>query len=270
MKTIKGFFYYLLIITTFTLTSCSPDEPDKKEKTIGTTVTFDDLQLATDSFWNGSDLSGEPKEEDSPWGDGQITVYYGRFTSGNSAFLNEYNKTYDSWTGFAYSNKTNSTIEALQPDNYSSLMYDVAAGSGADGSKNFALVFDNASFDCPADENGSFRIESLMLTNNTLNVYILKNGFGAARPFGDGDWFKVIITGYNNGVTTGDVAYYLADFRNGKTVVSHDWVKVDVSLLGQVDKVGFTFESSDTGQWGMNTPAFVCVDNIVFTQTVKN
>jgi hypothetical protein len=268
MKTIKCLFY-LFIITALTLTSCSPDEPGNKEKTISTTVTFDDLELAANSFWNGSDLSGEAKEEDVPWGEGKMTVYYGNFTSGNSVFLNEYNKTYDSWTGFAYSNKTNTTIEELNPNNYSSLMYDVAAGKGADESKNFALVFDNATFDCPADENGLFRIESLMLTNNTLNTYILKNGFGATMPFGDGDWFKVIITGYNNNIAKASVEYYLADFRGGKTFISRDWVKVDVSLLGEVDKVSFTFESSDTGQWGMNTPAFVCVDNIVFTQPVK-
>jgi hypothetical protein len=83
------------------------------------------------------------------------------------------------------------------------------------------------------------------------------------------DWFKVTITGYLNNVQTSSVDYYLADFRNGKSFISRSWNKVDVSALGKVDKVTFAFSSSDNGAFGMNTPAYVCIDDIEFTQTVS-
>jgi hypothetical protein len=60
-----------------------------------------------------------------------------------------------------------------------------------------------------------------------------------------GDWFKLIITGFLNKAQTAVVEYYLADFRDGKSFLSNKWNKVDVSALGKVDKVVFTFDSSD-------------------------
>ena len=32
--------------------------------------------------------------------------------------------------------------------------------------------------------------------------------------------------------------------------------------MGRVNKVVFNFEGSDTGQWGLNTPAYLALDNI--------
>jgi hypothetical protein len=31
---------------------------------------------------------------------------------------------------------------------------------------------------------------------------------------------------------------------------------------GTIHKIAFSFESSDMGDWGMNTPAYACIDNI--------
>ncbi|MBR5101496.1 MAG: Ig-like domain-containing protein [Muribaculaceae bacterium] len=36
---------------------------------------------------------------------------------------------------------------------------------------------------------------------------------------------------------------------------------MDLTSLGTVSSVMFTLSSSDVGQWGMNTPGYVCVDN---------
>jgi hypothetical protein len=40
------------------------------------------------------------------------------------------------------------------------------------------------------------------------------------------------------------------------------WQWFDLSKLGEVASVKFTLSSSDVGQWGMNTPAYFCLDKL--------
>jgi len=68
---------------------------------------------------------------------------------------------------------------------------------------------------------------------------------------------------------TGAVDYYLADFRNGKSYLTNQWVKVDLSSLGKVDNLIFLFDSSDKGTFGVNTPKYVCIDNLEFEQDAE-
>jgi hypothetical protein len=88
------------------------------------------------------------------------------------------------------------------------------------------------------------------------------NGDGFAKKFEKGDWFKLIITGYNNEEVTGTKEYYLADLRDEATAyIINDWRYVDLSGLGTVTKLGFELDSSDSGDYGMNTPAYFCFDD---------
>jgi hypothetical protein len=54
------------------------------------------------------------------------------------------------------------------------------------------------------------------------------------------------------------VDFYLA---KGKNVVT-DWTYVDLSQLGKVDAIFFTLSGSRTGDWGLNTPTYFCIDNL--------
>ena len=60
---------------------------------------------------------------------------------------------------------------------------------------------------------------------------------------------------------------YLADYRNadpGLDYVLTDWAWVDLTSLGdQVSQLGFTLTSSDNSRFGMNTPAYFAIDNLV-------
>jgi hypothetical protein len=60
---------------------------------------------------------------------------------------------------------------------------------------------------------------------------------------------------------TGKVEFYLADFRNGKSLIVKDWTYVDLSSLKLVDRIKCTLTSSDNGDYGMNTPGYFCIDN---------
>lgn len=210
--------------------SCSDEDPVVYEY-----IDFEDVSL-TDGIWNGSDESG-------------------KFVSATATFQNSYTAAYDSWMGFACSSKTDTKTGGWGNQ------YSVMAGAGANGSKKFALAYeDNATFTFPEPKT----IGSAMVTNSTYAYLDMLNGSDYSKKFASGDWFKATFTGYNNDVKSSSVDYYLADFRDGKSVLSKEWAKVDLSSLGTVNKIVITFDSSDKGQWGINTPKYVCIDHIEY------
>jgi hypothetical protein len=44
--------------------------------------------------------------------------------------------------------------------------------------------------------------------------------------------------------------------------IVRNWTRVDLSALGTVDSVTFHFESSDIGEFGINTPLYFCLDDL--------
>jgi hypothetical protein len=232
------------------LTSCNSEieykTPDSV--TVSTIVDFENVKLNADSTWNGSDGSGA-------------------FISKVATFNNSYNSAWFSWSGFACSAKKDTKTAGYTNQ------YSTCASSGAFSSKQFGLAYDVATLVCDSNVYGNFSIKSLYITNTTWAYLGMKSGDygngGVGKKFSTNDWFKVTITGYLNNVKTNAIDYYLADFRDGKTFLSNSWNKVDVSILGKVNKVTFTFDSTDKSGGWLNTPAYACIDNIEFTQTIS-
>jgi len=261
MKAIRfRFFYFLLAAATvFNFTSC--DKDDNKEKVSTVTIDFEDVTLNPEGYWNGSDLSGAPVSEEF-WGE-PITNYYGFFKSGIAIFNNKYIEEWFSWSGFACSSLTDKTTPGYINQ------YSVYGNSGADGSKQFAVACNDVTTGEASDfqfQDGMEKtIQSIMVNNSTYVYLTLKEGNPPAKAFEAGDWFKITFTGYNaQGAKTGEREFYLADFQNGKSYICSDWTKVELSSLGKVNKIEILLSSSDTGDWGMNTPAYVCIDNLVY------
>ena len=218
-------------------------------------ITFEDVNLGESGYWDGSDLSGTPKTEES-WGS-QITNYYGSFADNGFVFENVYTADWFSWKGFACSSLTDTETAGYANQ------YSVVAGQGAGGSKKFALAFDdNATFTCTYPEGyTTCTLKSMMVCNGTYAYLEMRDG-GFGKKFAEGDWFKVTIAGYTGETQTGAVEYYLADFRDGKTFINNSWEQVDLTPLGAPEKVVFTFDGSDKGDYGLNTPKYVFIDNI--------
>jgi hypothetical protein len=62
------------------------------------------------------------------------------------------------------------------------------------------------------------------------------------------------------------VDFYLADYRfadSNDDYIVDSWRQVDLSSLGHATRVTFALSSSDVGMFGMNTPAYFAVDQIV-------
>ncbi len=225
-----------LAFLAFVFVSCQSDE-------IKTTlVDFENVTLGSDSISTGTS-----------------------FSSGNCKFKGDPTQF---WYGGILCSSKNDTVKAGYLNQFSCI-----AGSGAEQSAKFGILYSPGSFTCPANENGLYTIKSIMVTNNTYAYLGMKDqnyGLGGSgKKFTAGDWFKLTIKGYKSKVETAEVDIYLADFRNGKTFLMKNWQKVNLSALGKVDSVSFSLASTDNGDYGMNTPAYVCIDNIEFTQTIS-
>ncbi len=210
-------------------------------------ATFDDLMLPPQSFWNGSEGSGG-------------------FTSGGVRFENHYNADWAFWDGFAYSNRTDPNLKGLPAQ------YNAIPGGGQGGSPNYAVVFvgwatlPTLTFPAPQAVSG------LYVTNNSYTYYDMRLGSAFSKKFGgatgrDKDWLKLTITGKDAaGKVTGTIDFYLADFRfadDTQDYLLDSWAFVSLRPLGQVKSLEFSLTSSDVGTFGMNTPAYFCLDSII-------
>lgn len=203
------------------------------------TITFQTLSLGANSYWNGSDGSGG-------------------FTLNLSTFNNVYNANWSSWSGFAYSNMSDMHTPGFANQ------YSAYLSAGSNGANIFALAYvtDN-------DSKVTFTQEvnpvSVMVTNSTYAYLTLRDGDQFSKKFGPNDWFMLTITGYDgSGTAIGSVNFYLADFQSSKSVMVDSWTSVDLSRLKNVSELVFSLSSSDNGDWGMNTPAYFCLDNLVY------
>jgi hypothetical protein len=215
-------------------------------------ATFDDLSLSAESYWNGSDGSGG-------------------FGSGSAYFSNNYNATYMSWEGFAYSNITDTTSSGW------SAQYNAITGGGQGGSANYATGFDPlpSGFGTGPPTmtlNTTGVVGGLYVTNNNYAYYSMLNGDAYAKKFGgdsgdEEDWFLLTITGKDaGGSEVGSVEFYLADYRfadNGRDYIVNTWEYVDLMGLGVIQSLEFNLSSSDVGSFGMNTPGYFALDTVV-------
>lgn len=207
-------------------------------------ATMEDLDLADESYWNGSDGTGS-------------------FVSGGYRFENGYELSeYGAYAyGFYYTNLTSTTSTSYTE------MYNSIVGHGAENSKTYATYnvneYNPKGVEVISSEDGEV-ISGFYVTNSAYACTSILRGDNIAKRFGTGDWFKLTVVGYDvNEEETGRVDFYLADFRDvTNAYIINTWRWVDLTSLGKVKRLGFEMSSSDNGAWGMNTPAYFCLDNL--------
>jgi len=245
MKNIKNQFI-AIVLGLFVFTACQKEEGDLVETK---TVDFETLTLGNTSFWNGSDGTGE-------------------FNLTGIKFRNNFNASYQSWDGFVYSQKAD--IATSTYDNQYSVF------DGTNGTNKFAMYYPPYGADAFASfaTGAEYLVKSVSVCNSTYTALTIKNGDPSfAKKFGgvtgnDKDWFKMTAVGFNAaGDSVKSVDFYLADYRfddNTKDYIVNKWTTVDLTSLGKINKMTFRFTSTDIGVWGMNTPAYVCLDNLKY------
>ena len=212
-----------------------------------TIVNFDDLSLSADSVAH-ADASETP------------------FVSYGVEFNRLWNSDFDCCpSAWALSNKTDLTTAGFTNPHAA---YVLPQGGGVDGSANYAVA-NNSS---PGEARVSFPEPTALLGTyvaNTTYTYLSvvdgNDGAGFVKgPFGQGDYFRLDLMGIDEqGESTGTVEFYLADYRDGKTDAVSEWTWVDLTSLGpNVSRLEFQLESTDVGDFGMNTPAYFAIDNL--------
>ena len=116
------------------------------------------------------------------------------------------------------------------------------------------------------DEAGA-QVSGMYVTNAAYALNVILNGDAyGSTPFATGDYFKMIITGYDiEENVTGTVDFYLADYRSENEADHYaidTWKWCDLSSLGAVSMLHITFETSQNNTYGALTPLYVCIDDI--------
>ncbi len=208
-------------------------------------ISFETFGLEMETFDNNSDIG---------------------FSEGDITLPNSFNSTYSFFTGFALSTMTDTITEGFLNQ------YSVISGVGANNTMTYAIGYltaDNSIY----VNNGSL-LESLQINNTTFAGLSIQNGDGFAKKFGgetgdDPDFFLLTMKFYDNNIPTGDsIEFYLADYRfddNELDYIIKDWTTIDLSEINSsYDEIKLILSSSDIGAFGMNTPAYIAIDELQF------
>lgn len=211
-----------------------------------TVSTAENIVLANESYWNGSDQTGG-------------------VSSGNAYFPSTYDSAFAYWSsGWAVSNRTDSDVVASS----SAQLYTSAAGSGYQSTNYF--VGQQFSIIRLTGTAAGGVVSGMYVTNSAFAYNSMTFGDAFGKQFGgpsgnDPDWFKILVRKYYNGQLSADsVEFYLADYRfanNAQDYIVRNWTWVDLTSLGNCDSIEVEVLSSDVGSFGINTPTFYCIDN---------
>lgn len=223
-----------------------------------TTIDFEELPLpGGQQHYDGSDLAGG-------------------FASRGAWFVNNFENFGGGccWEGFAYSSASDTTTPGFINQ------FSAFAGSGADDSGQYAVAFSGydagnggqvPTIELPAGA----KPVSIALTNTTYTALSLATGDSFGKKFGglagnDPDWFLARIEARSeSGALLGEITTYLADFRfadNTQDYILDQWIEVDLTPLqhAELARLEIRIDSSDFNpQLGLNSPAYVALDNLV-------
>ena len=204
------------------------------------------------------------------------SVFSTSMSNNTISFINQNDSSFgmNFWSGWAYSKGKDSMSTSYDTSDCNAF-----PAMGCNNSNNYAVAYQ--SWD---DYYNRIRINlynampdfyyltGFYITNSTIAYRSMQNGDGIAKAFGgptgnDPDYFKVRFTGWKQGMPLNDTFdFYLADFRdtnNANDYIIKDWTNVNFpSNFHNVDSLTYVLESSDVGGFGMNTPAYFCIDNI--------
>lgn len=213
-------------------------------------IGFQDLTLPAAGYFNGDPGTLSPGQSvHQPWVSGGISF-------SNTFGIDSYGGfNYEYWYGFAYSDVVNTTDPAFT-NQYASFP------GGGYQSSTYAVAFaDGAAVALPSPAS----VAGFRIANTTYAAVTMRDGdqYGFTSPLHPGGWFSTTATGRLGGSPTGTATFYLADLRGGTPpgiLATWDWF--DLSVLGVVDAIEFSFDGSDTGVFGLNTPAYFAMDSL--------
>jgi hypothetical protein len=213
---------------------------------------------------------------------GPNTAYYGQdnaggFTSRGTFFNNQYTDFgggFFVWDGFAYSNIVDTTTSGFGNQ------FAAYHLPGGDGTNKYGVGF-SFNYEGTTVVDSFPRITlpagtrplSVQITNTTYAALAMLNGDGFSKKFGgasgnDPDFLQLVIQCRDAAnAITGTVPFLLADYRfsnNALDYVVSQWTTLDLSSLpASTQALTFELTSTDVGEFGINTPAYFALDNLM-------
>jgi len=106
------------------------------------------------------------------------------------------------------------------------------------------------------DGNTTFKPVGVYVCNHPWSYYCCEHGDGSARAFVEGDYFELIAVGVDADGNEKSTSINLVEFSDGELKALNDWTFFDLSSLGEVESVYFTMNSTDVGDYGINTSTY--------------
>ena len=239
---LKSLMVFVFIGGPVVTTSCSDDDDTKT-----VVVSFENQKLNEDGFWMGDENATGTTDS---WGG---TTYNCSYIEQDMIFKTTYTKS-DWGVSFMGFGISNSAHKEFSLDNITVGQFYI--NNNAYSGNQYAVVYgQNATLE--VSKGAGVDIKGLYFINTLYVVSSIWYGDSYAKKFETGDFLKVTITA-DNGKS---VDFYPVDFRKEKTIVV-DWTWLDLSSLGRVKSLTFTFDGTDKGEFGVNTPLYVCIDDL--------
>ena len=174
-----------------------------------------------------------------------------------------YNEEYQYWGGFAVSKCFETDAAKGVYEN----QYSAFNTKAADGAWFLLYYYDSYSEPCDLIFKKSVMLNSVKLNLTTYTYASITdediNTF--ARKFDEGDYLKVVFTPLDEYERPeGDgVECYVVDYRDGKRFIADNWQTFYLGFMAY-GNVRVTIETSDVGEYGANTPLYICLDSLEY------
>ncbi len=257
MKTNK-FFGFAAIAFAMAFASCTsesdnPVTPEPEPQPAApVTISFENAKLNADGYWCGDETGTKTEVFGSE-------AYECTYTENGATFYATYTPAWNSWSGFAVSNRTATTYAAatMIPDQFNNITGTAKSGS------NFCVVYpflESITFDKPINLKGFY------YTNSAWVVDAILNGDGITPgKFEADDFFKFVVYPQPAEEVESGARLEVDLAKDGDYV--KEWKYCDVSDLDafkNIKSIYFGFEGSKKNDFGVVTPSYVCLDDIVF------
>jgi len=153
-------------------------------------------------------------------------------------------------------------IDSLDADGNVSPYSSAGPGAGAGKSDVYAVFYQNPDNGVMTDYDWKIFFDGYSEHNCTLIGCYIDNSSTTlktleANPLVDGDYMKLVVTGYLEDAEKGSVETYLFQCTDGKSEVVTKWTSLDLSSIGNVDALRFRLVSNRS-----DVEPYFCMDSI--------
>ena len=186
-------------------------------------------------YWDGFTIAkgGDTADYGQPGSSGSWTTNFGGCMAGGGCVIN-----------------ADGTVSADPAQPYLVAYYSSWA---VEGPSNQVMFVDK-------DGNMTFEPVGVYVCNHPWPYYGCLHGDGLGRAFEEGDYFELTAHGVDAEGNETTVSMNLVEFTDGELKAANDWTFFDLSSLGEVVSVYFTMNSTDVGDYGINTATYFCMD----------